>query len=317
MRAVQISRPEEIGIINVPQPSQEDGEVLVKIERLSICGSDMRYYRSPDLDAYPMPPGDPFHECAGTVVESRTTGFSTGDRVIVLTPNRRGGAEFLVSRPDRLVRVPDDRDLSLWLMAQPLGTVLYPCQSLNVLGKKVVILGQGPIGLSFTQILAGMRPLELIAVDILDYRLDYAKQLGASVVVNSSRDDVAEVVASLTEGEGADVVVESAGNVETINASLDLARFRGTISCFGQPLRDPIAFNYKLFSRKELHLLPTITHARPDVTEGVAMAVQLIASGRLDPSWMVTHHLPFDDVARAFEIYAKQAENSLKVIVDV
>jgi threonine dehydrogenase-like Zn-dependent dehydrogenase len=317
MRAVQISRPEQVDVIDVPRPSAGEGEVLVSMERLSICGSDMRYYRSPNPDDFPMPPAYPFHECAGTVVESREKKFDVGDRVIVLTPDRKGGADYVAARPERLVKVPGDRDLSIWLMAQPLGTVLYPCQSLNVLGRSVVVLGQGPIGLTFTQILAGMRPLELIAVDVLDYRLEVARELGATVVVNSARDDIRDVVRSLTHGTGADVVIESAGRVETINAALDAVRFRGTVSSFGQPVTDPISFNYKVFSRKEINLFPTITHARPDLTEGVALGVELIAKGIIDPAWMVTHRLPFEDVAKAFEIYATQADNSLKVVIDV
>jgi L-iditol 2-dehydrogenase len=317
MRAVQIAEPEQVQVIDVPRPSPGEGEVLVSMECLSICGSDMRYYRSPDPDAFPMPPAYPFHECAGTVVESRAKAFGVGDRVIVLTPDRKGGAEYVTARPDRLVKVPVDGELSTWLMAQPLGTVLYPCQSLNVLGRRVVVLGQGPVGLSFTQILAGMRPLELVAVDVLDYRLDVARRLGASVVVNSARDDIGEVVRSLTDGMGADVVIESAGRAETINSALDVVRFRGTVSCFGQPVSDPIPFNYKLFSRKEITLFPTITHARPDLTEGVALAVGLIERGIIDPAWMVTHRIPFEDVARAFEMYATQADSSLKVVIDL
>jgi L-iditol 2-dehydrogenase len=314
---VQIAGPEQIGLIEVPEPSPAPGDVLVKIERLSICGSDMRYYRSPDVSDYPFPPGYPFHECAGTVADGGGTTFRAGDRVVVLTPDRRGGAEFLACPPERLVPVPDEGDLSLWVLAQPIGTVLYPCASLEAVGRTVVVFGQGPLGLAFTQILGGMRPLELIAVDLHDYRLDHARALGASVGVNPARDDIREIVSARTEGNGADIVVDTTGRAEVINTALDLVRLRGTVSCFGQPVREPIDFNYKTFSKKEIRLLPTITHSRPDPTEGVALAVELIGRGRLDVSWMVTHRFPLAEVAKAFEIYANQADGCLKVVVEV
>ena len=202
-------------------------------------------------------------------------------------------------------------------MAQPLGTVLYPCESLNVLARKVVVLGQGPLGLGFTQILAGMMPSELVAVDLLDYRLDFARQLGASVCVNPGRESVKQTVDELTGGVGADVVVDTAGSSETINLALDLVRFRGMVSCFGQPLTQPIPFNYHSFSRKEVRLLPTITHARPDVAQGVVEAVDLMAKGRLDVGWMVTHRFPFAETGKAFETYANKEANSLKVVIEL
>ncbi len=317
MKAVQITEAEQIGVIEVPKPISAPGEVLVKIQRLSICGSDMRYYRFAEPGDYPMPPGYPFHECAGTVADGGNTGFDPGDRVLVLTPDRRGGAEYVTSWPEFLVRLPDEHDLSLWVMAQPVGTVLYPCASLNALGQTIVVFGQGPLGLLFTQILGGMRPSSLLAVDLLDYRLEHARRLGASAVLNPARDDIREAVSLATDGRNADIVVDTTGRADMINTALDILRFRGTLSCFGQPTREPIEFNYRTFCKKEIHLLPTITHARPDVTEGAALAVDLIASGRLDVSWMVTHRFPLDEVGRAFSTYAEQANESLKVVVEI
>ena len=88
------------------------------------------------------------------------------------------------------MRVPDTGDLGLWLIAQPFGTVLYPCESLDALAKKVVILGQGPIGLTFTQVLSAMMPSVLVAVDLQEYRLSKALELGADVTTNPATEDV-------------------------------------------------------------------------------------------------------------------------------
>jgi L-iditol 2-dehydrogenase len=315
--AAHLTGFEEIGLTEVAEPAVAPGRVLVEIERLSICGSDMRYYRSPDPGDFPFAPGYPFHECAGTVVDGGGTGFAPGERAVVLTPDRLGGAELVATGPELLVRVPPERDLAVWVLAQPIATVLYPCASLDALGKTVAVFGQGPLGLLFTQILGGMRPSELVAIDLHPYRLEQAAALGASRTVDPGADDVRVSIDELTGGLGVDIVVDTTGRAEVINTALDVVRPRGTVSCFGQPVREPIEFNYKTFSRKEIRLLPTITHARPDPTEDVRTAVDLIASGRLDVSWMVTHRLPFAEVAAAFSMSATQADGCLKVVLDV
>jgi len=317
LQAVQLTREETIEVVDVPEPVPVDDQVLVQVEHLSICGSDMRYYRSPNSDDFPFPPGYPFHECAGRVVDRAGAGFAEGDAVVVLAPDRLAGAELLAVSPRRLVKVPDKASLPTderRVLAQPLGTVLYPCGSLNGLGKSVVVFGQGPLGLTFTQLLSGMRSLHLVSVDLHDYRLAHARRLGATATFTPG-DDVAAEVRALTDGRGADIVVDTTGREDVINLALEILAFRGTLSCFGQPVVEPIGFNYKTFSKKEIHLLPTITHSRPDPAEGTRLAVDLIVGGRIDVSWMVTHRLPLSEVGKAFEIYATQAEECLKVVL--
>ena len=110
-------------------------------------------------------------------------------------------------------------------MCQPVGTVMHSCKLTgNVIGKKIVVLGQGPIGLSFSNILAQGGATKVIGVDLLDYRLDVAKNNGATHVINPDKDNLEEAVAELTNGEGADIVVEAVGRPETLNGIWKIIR---------------------------------------------------------------------------------------------
>ena len=159
MRAARISAPKQFEFIDIDPPAMEDGQCLIRLEGWSVCGSDIRHGYGPIYpeEQYPMRSGGGCHECIGTVVESRTSEFNEGQRVIVL-PDRNGPGglvEYLASYPERMVAVPGDGTPAEWVMCQPSGTVLYACQQMGtILGKSVLILGQGSIGLSFTAICA-------------------------------------------------------------------------------------------------------------------------------------------------------------------
>ena len=169
-----------------------------------------------------MPVGHPCHELAGTIVDSRTDAYHEGQRVIVIPPRGSAGlVEYIASEPDRMILLPDEGSLDDWVMCQPSGTVLYSCQQMpNLLGKNVVVLGQGSIGLSFTMITSRIGARNVISVDLLDYRLEASKGFGSTHQVNPDSEDLETAVAEITGGVGADVVVEAAGYADTFNMSL-------------------------------------------------------------------------------------------------
>ena len=111
------------------------------------------------------------------VVESRTDEFREGHRVIALPGASQGGlVEYISSNPGRMIALPEHGDLGEWVMCQPSGTVLYACQKMgSLLGKSVLIMGQGAIGLSFTMLTSKQGARDVIAVDLLDYRLQYSQ----------------------------------------------------------------------------------------------------------------------------------------------
>src|SRR4051794_41036163 len=146
MKAVQLVAPQEFRFVEVPEPKLADGEVLVRMDYLAVCGSDLKFYdRKLPADSYPLPPGRPCHECVGTVEQSTVAEWKPGDKVIALV--RSGGlVERAAVDADALVRLPDDSDIdpSLWVLCQPMGTVMYSVERIgSVIGKTVVVVGAG------------------------------------------------------------------------------------------------------------------------------------------------------------------------------
>ena len=114
MKAVRLTAPKHFEFVETETPAPNDGQCLIKIERVSVCGSDIRHSYGPILseDRYPFDPGKPCHEVAGTIVESRTDGFPVGRRAIVIPSGDAGGlAEYIVSGPERIAILPDEGHL--------------------------------------------------------------------------------------------------------------------------------------------------------------------------------------------------------------
>ena len=189
MKAIQVTGPRRLKLADVPVPKPADGEVLIKLEALSVCGTDMMAYRHPQPEEdYPLGHGTPCHECAGTIVQSNLTEWPVGRRVIYLPAlNLNGGAEYVVAQPETLVSLPDSGDIGDWLMCQPWGTVLYALERIPVAGKNVAVLGQGCIGLLFTMTLKQMGARKIIAIDPNEHRLATSRKLGANLAINTSR----------------------------------------------------------------------------------------------------------------------------------
>ncbi len=324
MRAARISAPKTWEIMDIDTPTIDDGQCLIKLEGWSVCGSDIRHGYGPVLseEEYPMRMGAPCHECAGTIVESRTDEFQIGQRVIVL-PGRAGTGglvEYLPGTPDRMALVPDDGDLAEWVMCQPSGTVLYSCQKMGtILGKSVVVFGQGSIGLSFTAITARAGAREVIAVDFEDNRLEFAKRFGATQTINPGRDDLDEAMAELTGGKGADISVEAAGYPDSLNNSLKhVNQDGGKVIIFGIQGGGgdgtvPLVFR-GLF-REGITVIPTQGAASPDAIDHIRTMVELKQRGWWDPGEMVTHRMNFDDLKTAYDMYENIEDNVVKVVM--
>ena len=309
MKVAQLMGPKLFEFTDIEMPSIKDGECLVKLERVSICGSDIRHGYGPKYsqDHYPLTVGRPCHECAGTVVQSRTEAFHEGQRVIVLPGAGMGGlAEYLASNPGRMIALPDHGDLTEWIMCQPSGTVLYSCQRMgSVLGKSVLIMGQGAIGQSFTMLTAMQGARQVIAVDLLDYRLQWSKDFGATHTINPSKENLADAVREITGGVGPDVTVEAAGYPETLDTVFRLVRQFGRVVIFGIQGGDIVPVDTRAWMDQQPTIIPTTGARSGDPTTHIKNMVALKERGLVDPGRMVTHRLNFDveDVNKAYQMY--------------
>ena len=260
--------------------------------------------------------GTSIHECIGTVVASSSDRFQPGDFVQARPTAGIGGlAEYYISSEKVGVRLVDYEPLDELLMSQPLGTVIWACRKLgNILNQDAVVVGQGPMGLLMTHLLSNLGAKTVVAVDTVDFRLEAAQKMRATHVVNPDREDVVAVVRDITDGRMADLTVEIVGhNQDTVNLCLDLTKRLGTVLAFGVPDDDVYAFNYRAFFSKNVTLIGSVG---PDSLNDYPLAMDMIAQGRIDVSPIITHHLPFTEVQRGFELFVDHRDEAIKVVLD-
>jgi threonine dehydrogenase-like Zn-dependent dehydrogenase len=320
MRALQLVAPHTLQFVDAPAPDLLPGQVIVRMDYLALCGSDMLFYerKLPD-ERYPLAVGRPCHECAATVDASSVPAFTRGQRVIALT--HTGGLVESASVPaDLLVPLPEtDLDPALWVLCQPMGTVIYAMQRIgSVLGKRVVVVGQGPIGLCFTDLLVRQGAAQVIVTDVHDFRLAVARRLGATHAINAAREDVVARVAEITGGELADIGVEACGLEDTYHQVFATIRRLGTVVIFGVPhLEDTVRFNWGSVYSKLPTIIVTNSSRAGERTQSVATCVDLVAQRRLDLSYLDTNRFSWEEIPRAFEMYSTQKDRSLKGIIQV
>jgi len=320
MRATYVSQPGSIGLVEVEKPGMQPGRVLVSRQVISLCGSDLHcvYYSPPD--EYPLPVGVSGHEYVGIVEESDQDRFRPGDRVLVHVADLTGLADYRLTRPDDLIPLPDEGDPEHLVMAQPLGTVLWACTRLeNIIGQDAVVLGQGALGLLFDWFLRRLGARRVIGIDLEPARLAVAPRMGATHTVDARQDDPRVAVRDLTHGQMADVVVEAAGELETINLAPKLARERGQLLFFGIP-RGPetFPFDYYDFFRRYLRV---ISSSGADLVPGLRrtyeLAIDIIRRGEIDVSPLISHRLPFTEagVQRAFRLAHNREDDAVRVLI--
>ena len=321
MKAARLTAPKHFEFVDVETPTAAEGQCLIKIERVSVCGSDIRSSYGPVLpeERYPLNAGRPCHEVAGVIAESRTDSFHEGQRVIVIPGGETGGrAEYITSGPERMALLPDYGTLDEWVMCQPSGTVLYSCQQMpNLLGKTVLVLGQGSIGLSFTMITSRMGARNVIGADLLDYRLEKSKEFGATHTINPSREEIGEAVLEITDGVGPDVVVEAAGYPDTFNMTFRLVRQFGTIIVFGISSDQWVPVEFHWLMDKQPRMIPTTGARSGDPISHIRELVGLRDRGWCEPANLITHRMGFSDVQAAYDMYEQRQDNIIKVVLNL
>ncbi len=315
MKAARIVGPRQFEILDTEVPSLKPGEVLVHMEHLSICGSDLRTYdRVLPEEAYPLAIGAPCHECYGVVEESDDDHIRRGQRVIALA-----GAllEYAAVPAREIVPIKDNMDAATAVLCQPAGTVFYSCQQIGtILGKTVVIIGQGPIGLNFTDFMVRGGALEVIVADKHRYRLDSARRLGATHTIDASSEDVVGTVREITGGAMADIAIEACGRPEAFNQIFQCLHAFGLAVVFGiQHDQGPVPLDWEAMYERLPRMITTSSVRSGERAKTVGAIVDLVSQGRLDLTYQATHRLPFEQVGRAFEMYSNKLDNSLKIVL--
>jgi len=320
MRALHIAAPRKIEFLDAPKPELQDGEVLVKCDYLALCGSNMGQYTGEgiwgDLD-FPNPIGWAGHENIGRIVESRCNDWKVGTLVLAQPEGYFGFAELIRAKPPGVALLPQEpEDVPSLIVAQPLATVLRALdQTGPVINQRCVVIGQGPMGLIWTYVLGHMGARQVIATDLLAWRLEWSKRFGAQAVIDASTQNTVEMVRELTKGEMADFVVNAASPPESLNTAAQLPRRNGRLYVFGMPDYNDQKFPWHQVFRNETQILTTVG---PECADYFQTAADMMVDGRAnDLGSMVTPRMPWSEAAKAFEMYANCAEGSLKLTLEM
>ncbi|GGG61811.1 NAD(P)-dependent alcohol dehydrogenase [Paenibacillus radicis (ex Gao et al. 2016)] len=342
-RAAFMTGLNKLEIREVPVPELKASEVLVKLDYVGICGSDVHYLEHGKIGDFVVN-GDFIlgHECAGTIVAvgSDVRQLKTGDRVALEPGATCGKCEFCISGrynlcpdvqflatppfhgcfanyiafPANLAfKLPDSISNKEGALIEPLSVGMHAAKQGSVtLGSSVVILGAGCIGLTALLASKAYGALDITVVDVIQKRLDKALELGATRVINAAQEDVLEQISELTGGEGVDIVMETAGAVRTTQQTPHLVKRGGTIVLVGMPPQDIIEFNFAKLLSKEAEI-KTVFRYRNIYPQ----AIKAIAEGVIDVSGIVTHEYGFDDIAEAFDVNINRKNEVVKIVVKI
>lgn len=320
MKSVQVVARGEAQFIEVAQPEVQPGHVLIRCCYLSLCGSDIQMLHYASDDAYPFPPGTSGHEMVGIIeaVGDASSGYSVGDRVLSLAPGHKAMCEYYVAPYEHLVPLPDNAPLEILLQAQQLGTVIYASKRIpNIVGKNVVVIGQGSAGLWFNFHLRRLGAKKVVALDIEDFRLERSIAFGADTAANNASSDPAQTVRDAFDGELADLVVEAAGEVDAINLSVELVKKYGEILFFGYPRAQTFAFNFDQLYHKCCRAQTIVGASNEPNLDSMRMAVDLVARGIADANSLITHQVPFSETINAYEQHRTRSDGAVKIVIEM
>jgi len=322
MKALQVLKPRTFEQVQVVVPDLESAgldRVLVQPEWVSMCGSDIPFFTgSKRYKTYPLPIATPIHECVGQVVDSTSSLFQPGDRVVAIPENDQGLSEYFVAQAAKAVKLPPDLDDNgTSCLIQPLSTVINAIDRLgNVEGRSIAVVGLGSIGLFFCWMLKKRGASRIVGIDPIEERCRVAAGMGATDLLTARGLEVLHEARQNPGGwDPPDICIEAVGHqMDTLNDCLGLVRQRGTVLAFGVPDQPVYAFEYESFFRKNAHLIAAVT---PIWSEYLAISRDVFLAARDELEPLVTHRFPIRNAEQAFTMYEKHEDGTLKALIDM
>lgn len=333
----------KMGFVERVIPTPAPDEVLVKLEYVGICGSDLHYYETGAIGDYVVEP--PFvlgHEPGGVVVEvgANVKHLSVGDRV-ALEPGKTCGhcefckegkynlcpdviffatppidgvfQEYVAHEADLCFKLPDNVSTLEGALIEPLAVGFHAAiQGDAHLGQKAVVMGAGCIGLVSMMALKARGVSDVYVVDIMEKRLEKAMELGATAVINGRTEDVEKRIKELTNGRGADLVIETAGTEITTRQAIQIARKGSNIVLVGYSRTGEMTLPMSLVLDKELTFQTVFRyrHIYP-------MAIDAVASGKVNLKGIVTDIFKLDEVQKAMDYSVNNKADIVKAVIQI
>lgn len=333
----------KMGFTQRPIPTPKEDEVLVKLEYVGICGSDMHYYETGAIGDFVVEP--PFvlgHEPGGTVVEvgSKVTHLKVGDRV-ALEPGKTCGhcrycregkynlcpdvvffatppvdgvfQEYVAHEADLCFKLPDNVSTLEGALIEPLAVGFHAAiQGDAHLGQKAVVMGAGCIGLVSLMALKARGVQDVYVVDVMDKRLEKAMELGATAVINGKKEDVVARLNQLTGGLGTDLAIDTAGSEFTVRQAIMAAAKGSTIVLVGYSRTGEMNMPTDFILNKELTLKSVFRyrHIYP-------IAIEAVASGKVNLKGIVSNIFPLSDIQNAMDESIRNKADIVKSVIKI
>lgn len=344
-KAAYMQGLDKMVIKEAPVPEAGEGQVLVKLEYVGICGSDVHYFHHGVCGPYKVDLENDFmlgHECAGTVAEvgPGVTDLKVGDKValepgitcgkcefcktgrynlcpdvvFLATPPVQGCYEEYIAFPENMCfKLPDNVSTKEGALIEPLSVGFHAANQGNVqTGDTVIILGAGCIGLVTLLACKAKGAGKIIVADLVDARLEKAKELGAAHVINSGKVDVFKEIERLTDGKGAEKVFETAGSAVTIAQTPFLVKRGGTITLVGLAAVEEINYNFAQIMDKEAEIKSVFRYRNI-----YPKAIAAVESGAIDVKGIVTHEFDLEHIQEAFEEAVNNKTDLVKVVIKI
>lgn len=342
MKAMLLTGIRQMELADVPEPKiEKDTDVLLKIEMVGVCGSDVHYYETGRIGSqvveFPFIIG---HECAATVkaVGKSVTGVKVGDMVAVDpavschnciqckmgrentcyklsflgTPGQGNGClcEYIVMPQESCF--PTNITFEQAVITEPLAIAAYSVERAQLPKKaNVAILGAGPVGLCTFVSAKAKNANACYVTDKIDARAAAAKKAGATWVGNPDKQDIVKEILKQSP-DGLDAAFECAGQQETVDQCVELIKPGGKIALTGIPREDRISMAIDKLRRKEI----TIVNIRRQ-NDFTRKAVEMVESGKVDVDFMVTHHFPLEKTQEAFELVSAYRDGVIKAMISM
>ena len=312
----------ELGVVRCDEveiPRPKNGEVLVRTRAASICGSDLHMVNTGwAMRAFPAMAGHPGHEAVGEVVESRSKRFTVGD-IVLTTPhiwNSRCFADYQVVDDAHVLKLDADVELDKVTIAQQLGTVVYAAKRLpaSLAGQTCLVVGQGSAGLLWDFTLRKLGAEKIISIEPLSWRRKLGESYGVDQTIDVTGDAAVANVKDLTNGIGADLVIEAVGTTPTLSQAFHLVRDEGQVVLFGLPeSEDPVPFDYSQMFKSRADVFTVLGSQDELGLTSYSEAARLISSGEIDVEPIISHRVNISEIDRAFGLANDRVDGAVKI----
>lgn len=338
IQAVMV-KPGKIKFIDVSIPEIKDDQVLVKIHKIGICGSDIHVFHGKHpYTTYPVVQG---HEVSGIIEKLGTdvTEFKIGDKVTiqpqvvcekcyscmqgnyhicnelaVMGFQTTGTAsEYFVVQAVKVLKLPDCMSLDQGAMIEPMAVAVHALsRGGDVRDKSILVLGAGPIGNLVAQTAKGLGAKNVMITDLSEYRLKLAETCGIDFCINTQKEDISEAILKHFGPDKADLILECVGINPTIEQAITNAR-KGTdiivVGVFG----DKAMVDLGLVQDRELRLIGTLMYKKEDYIK----AITLIEQGKIKLELLISNHFEFIDYLKAYEYIEEKKTRAMKIIINI